>query len=109
MLGIYPDVTNGSEIITKVELFEEEGGISFFGGEGVGTITQEGLKIPPGQPAINPVPARWQKRQSERLSAIKGKCNSKYSRRKRTCQKTFNPRLGIVDGLSVLGTTGLSG
>ena len=54
--GDDPDVTNGSEIITKVELFEEEGDISFFGGDGVGTITQEGLKIPPGQPAINPVP-----------------------------------------------------
>ena len=54
--GDDPDVTNGSEIVTKVELFEEEGDISFFGGEGVGTITQEGLKIPPGQPAINPVP-----------------------------------------------------
>ena len=54
--GDDPDVTNGSEIVTKVELFEEEGDIFFFGGEGVGTITQEGLKIPPGQPAINPVP-----------------------------------------------------
>ena len=36
--GDDPDVTNGSEIVTKVELFEEEGDISFFGGEGVGTI-----------------------------------------------------------------------
>ena len=69
--GDDPDVTNGSEIITKVELFEEEGDISFFGGDGVGTITQEGLKIPPGQPAINRFHVRWQRKQSAESSAIK--------------------------------------
>ena len=65
--GDDPDVTNGSEIITKVELFEEEGDISFFGGDGVGTITQEGLKIPPGQPAINPVPRQMAEKAIRRI------------------------------------------
>ena len=93
--GDDPDVTNGSEIITKVELFEEEGDISFFGGDGVGTITQEGLKIPPGQPAINPVPRQMAEKQSAKLSAIKGKYNRKYSWWRRTCQKTLTRGLAL--------------
>ena len=69
--GDDPDVTNGSEIITKVELFEEEGDISFFGGDGVGTITQEGLKLLPDSRQSTRFHVRWQKKQSAKSSAIK--------------------------------------
>ena len=55
--GDDPDVTHGSEVITRVELSQEDGEITFVGGEGIGLITQDGLKIPAGQPAINPVPS----------------------------------------------------
>ena len=106
--GDDPDVTNGSEIVTKVELFEEEGDIFFFGGEGVGIITQEGLKIPPGQPAINPVPRQMAEKAIRKIIGNK-KANVTVSipGGKELAKKTFNPRLGIVDGLSVLGTTGI--
>ena len=106
--GDDPDVTNGSEIITKVELFEEEGDISFFGGDGVGTITQEGLKIPPGQPAINPVPRQMAEKAIRRIIGNK-KANITVSipGGEELAKKPFNPRLGIVNGLSILGTTGI--
>ena len=106
--GDDPDVTNGSEIVTKVELFEEEGDIFFFGGEGVGIITQEGLKIPPGQPAINPVPRQMAEKAIRKIIGNK-KANVTVSipGGKELAKKTFNPRLGIVDGLSILGTTGI--
>ena len=93
--GDDPDVTNGSEIVTKVELFEEEGDISFFGGEGVGTITQEGLKIPPGQPAINPVPRQMAEKAIRKIIGNK-KANVTVSipGGKELAKKTFNPRLG---------------
>lgn len=106
--GDDPDVTNGSEIITKVELFEEEGDISFFGGDGVGTITQEGLKIPPGQPAINPVPRQMAEKAIRKIIGNK-KANITVSipGGEELAKKTFNPRLGIVNGLSILGTTGI--
>ena len=106
--GDDPDVTNGSEIVTKVELFEEEGDISFFGGEGVGTITQEGLKIPPGQPAINPVPRQMAEKAIRKIIGNK-KANVTVSipGGKELAKKTFNPRLGIVGGISILGTSGV--
>ena len=106
--GDDPDVTNGSEIVTKVELFEEEGDIFFFGGEGVGTITQEGLKIPPGQPAINPVPRQMAEKAIRKIIGNK-KANVTVSipGGKELAKKTFNPRLGIVGGISILGTSGV--
>ena len=54
--GDDPDITNGMEIRTRVEMLPEEGEIRFLAGEGVGIITEPGLKIPVGEPAINPVP-----------------------------------------------------
>lgn len=106
--GDDPDVTNGSEVVTKVELFEEEGEISFFGGEGIGTITQEGLKIPPGQPAINPVPRKMTTEAlRERIGNRRANVTVSIPGGAELAKKTFNPRLGIVGGLSVLGTTGI--
>ncbi|MCI6859253.1 MAG: cobalt-precorrin-5B (C(1))-methyltransferase CbiD [Eubacterium sp.] len=106
--GDDPDVTDGSRVITSVRLFEEEGEITFHGGEGIGTVTQDGLKIPCGQPAINPVPRKMVK---EALYKIIGKRRAEVTVSipggEILAKKTFNPRLGIVGGLSVLGTTGI--
>ena len=106
--GDDPDITRGMEVISRVELSDSDGGIQFRAGEGVGTITEPGLKIPVGEAAINPVPR----------SMIEKAVRSVYGSRgavvtvsipggREVAKKTFNPRLGIKDGLSVLGTTGI--
>ena len=106
--GDDPDVTHGSEVITRVELSQEDGEITFVGGEGIGLITQDGLKIPAGQPAINPVPRKMTR---EALRKIIGDRAAKVTVSipggAELARKTFNPRLGIINGLSVLGTTGI--
>ncbi len=104
--GDDPDVTNGA--IVKVAIAHSDNGdINFFAGEGVGTITKHGLSLPPGEPAINPVP-----RQMIR-SAIKACCTTPVNVTisipggDLLAKRTFNSRLGIVGGLSILGTTGI--
>ena len=88
-------------------------GISFKAGQGVGTVTLAGLPIPPGEPAINPVPRRMM---TEAIAGGRGRTRRKSpTRRSRSpipggealARKTWNPRLGIVGGLSILGTTGI--
>ncbi len=106
--GDDPDVTHGSEIITRVDLLDEEGEIRFVGGEGVGTVTQEGLKLPVGEPAINPVPRQMaEKALREIIGPRAAVVTVSIPTGRELARKTFNPRLGIVDGLSVLGTTGI--
>lgn len=106
--GDDPDITNGMEIISSVELLEGDGEIAFAAGDGVGTITEAGLKYPVGEPAINPVPRQM----------IEDAVRSVFGRRaarvtvsipggEAIARRTFNPRLGIVGGLSVLGTSGV--
>jgi cobalt-precorrin-5B (C1)-methyltransferase len=112
--GIYkdsgddPDITNGMEVVSKVELLEGDGEVEFRAGEGVGTITQPGLKIPVGEAAINPVPRQMIE------AAVRSVFGGRAARvtvsipgGKEVALKTFNPRLGIEGGLSVLGTTGV--
>lgn len=106
--GDDPDVTHGAEICAKVSLGRS--GLRFFAGEGVGTVTKPGLPIGIGEPAINPVP---------RLmidAAITDVLNGhtpdfdveiSIPNGKALAAKTWNPRLGIVGGLSILGTTGI--
>ena len=102
------DITDGVRVLARVEVLGGEGGIFFCAGDGVGTVTLPGLKVPPGEPAINPVPREMISRavrevfprESLRVTiAIPGG--------EELARKTFNPRLGIVGGLSVLGTTGI--
>ena len=102
------DVTDGAKVLARVETVDGEGGLEFVAGEGVGTVTLPGLKIPPGQPAINPVPREMIRlavrevipRQSVRVT-ISVPNGEEIARR------TFNPRLGIIGGISILGTTGV--
>jgi cobalt-precorrin-5B (C1)-methyltransferase len=103
--GDDPDVTTGLIVVAEVE-FSTDAAIRFLGGKGVGRVTLAGLSLPIGEPAINPGP---RKMITAALSEVTDRgCRVKISipGGEAIAAKTFNPRLGIVGGLSVLGTTG---
>jgi cobalt-precorrin-5B (C1)-methyltransferase len=114
--GDDPDVTNGAEIIAVVEAHEPGGmgeAVAIRAGKGVGTVTKPGLSVPVGEPAINPVPLRMiREAVHEALRELKQenlRLTVTISVRdgERLAEKTLNRRLGIVGGLSILGTTGI--
>ena len=110
--GDDPDVTHGALVIARVRRGRSGAGVRFIAGEGVGTVTREGLPIPPGEPAINPVPRRMIADAIADVAAIHGvgtdvDVEIAIPGGEELAQKTMNPRLGIVGGLSVLGTTGI--
>jgi cobalt-precorrin-5B (C1)-methyltransferase len=110
--GDDPDVTHGALIIATVRLMPAGGGIRFKAGEGVGTITRAGLPIPPGEPAINPVPRAMMRQAIEEAAAalgVPGEAEIEVSipGGEELATRTLNGRLGIVGGLSILGTTGI--
>ncbi len=109
--GDDPDVTHGAELLVTVRRVEEPG-ILIRGGPGVGTITQPGLELPPGSAAINPVPRRMI---AEGVAIALG-CDRPSPGVEVTvaipggeelARKTLNARIGILGGLSILGTTGV--
>jgi cobalt-precorrin-5B (C1)-methyltransferase len=104
--GDDPDVTNGSRIEVTVERGGD--GVRFRSGEGVGTLTREGLQLAVGEPAINPVPrAMIAAAIAEVLGADTGALVTvAIPGGRELAEKTFNPRLGIEGGLSVIGTSG---
>ena len=108
-----PDVTVDLAIISTVELFDktdEESNVIITGGEGVGKITKPGLQIPVGDYAINPGPRRMiVKNLSDKIPEGKiAKVTVSIPEGKKIAKKTMNPKLGIIDGISVLGTTGIA-
>ena len=107
--GDDPDVTHGAHLTARVS-WREEPGIELDRGEGVGVVTKPGLGLPVGGPAINDVPRRMisysveevlnpEERGVRVLISVPGA--------ERMAEKTTNPRLGIVGGISILGTTGI--
>ncbi len=110
--GDDPDVTHGALIIAEVRRAPAGTGIRLFGGEGVGTVTKPGLPIAPGEPAINPVPRQMI---AGALREVADRANEaadfdvviSIPGGAELAEKTWNPRLGIVGGLSILGTTGI--
>ncbi|MGA2617071.1 MAG: cobalt-precorrin-5B (C(1))-methyltransferase [Thermoguttaceae bacterium] len=152
--GDDPDVTHGLEIHAELA-WSDAAGVSLAAGEGVGTVTKPGLQVPPGRPAINPVPRQmieWAVREiiepaghpdavGPSVGATAGLPSSakdtvgqanrgthqstaggaragqqgcrgvqveiRIPGGRQVARKTFNPRLGIVGGLSILGTTGI--
>ncbi|MGR3311578.1 MAG: cobalt-precorrin-5B (C(1))-methyltransferase CbiD [Candidatus Brocadiales bacterium] len=111
--GDDPDVTHGCMVFARVE--RAECGIRIEGGNGVGTVTKPGLQIPPGEPAINPVPRRMIMKALVG-TGLPGHYNAHSAGLKVTisvpngeeiAKKTFNPRLGIIGGISIIGTTGI--
>jgi len=108
--GDDPDVTHGALIIARVSA--SAGGIVFQAGEGVGTVTKAGLPIAVGEPAINPVPRSMISGVIEEQAALYERCADilvtvSVPGGAEIALKTWNPRLGIVGGLSILGTTGI--
>lgn len=104
--GDDPDVTDKSLISVKVS-FAEHDGIRFFGGEGIGTVTLPGLGLPVGEAAINPVPRSMM---SAELSALyDGGLDVTVSLEggEELSERTFNPRVGVVGGVSIIGTSGI--
>lgn len=108
--GDDPDVTHGALIVARVAA--SAGGVVFRAGEGVGRVTKPGLPIPPGEPAINPVPRAMMDEVVAELAAAHGRAPDveitiSVPGGAALAEKTWNPRLGIVGGLSILGTTGI--
>jgi len=110
--GDDPDVTHGAEIAVTLRPGKPGSGISFRAGEGVGTVTKPGLPIPPGEPAINPKPREMIAAAITQLARSHGRpadveVTVSIPGGEVLARDTWNPRLGIVGGLSVLGTTGV--
>lgn len=104
--GDDPDVTHGLEIRVTVQ-WEDTVDVAFAAGEGVGVVTKPGLQIPPGEPAINPVPRRMIAQAVREVTPRGVRIEIAIPGGREIAGKTFNPRLGIRDGLSILGTSGI--
>ncbi len=107
--GDDPDNTHGATIFAEARR-NNKGQIHFFAGDGVGTATQPGLRVAVGEPAINPTPRKMMRQAVAELSGNKNQgfdltigCINGET----IAKKTFNPKLGIVGGISILGTSGL--
>ena len=106
--GDDPDITNGMLIYARAEKSEKPGPC-LIAGTGIGRVTKPGLQVPVGRPAINPVPEKMI------LEAIKAVLPAgcgvtvelSIPDGERLARKTMNARLGIIGGLSILGTSGL--
>jgi len=106
--GDDPDVTNGCYVHAKVKRNDTQT-IEIDGGEGVGRVTKPGLQVPVGHAAINPVPRRMIEGAVKEV--IGNGCGLKIvisvPDGKALGEKTFNPKLGILGGISIIGTTGI--
>ena len=110
--GDDPDVTHGATIISTVSLGAHGSGVVFRAGDGVGTVTLPGLPLPVGEPAINPVPRQLMTAVAEEVCAAFGRpadvvIEISVPGGEEIATHTWNGRLGIVGGLSILGTTGV--
>ena len=109
--GDDPDVTHGALLFSQVRLIAEPG-VRFVAGRGVGTVTRPGLVLGVGEPAINPVPRQMINDHLGRLAEESGYAGGfevtvNVEGGEALALKTMNPRLGILGGLSILGTSGI--
>ena len=113
--GDDPDVTNGAQVHARVTLTpalsqrEGEQRITITGGTGIGRVTKPGLAVPPGEWAINPVPRQMIETAVQKVISPKTSVHVTISipDGEERSKKTLNARLGIIGGLSILGTTGI--
>jgi cobalt-precorrin-5B (C1)-methyltransferase len=110
--GDDPDVTDGAEVGCTVSLSKAHRGVTFRRGEGVGIVTLPGLEIGVGEPAINPVPRQMMRNSlQEVLKAFNIEAGVEVTvfvvDGEQIAEKTLNARVGILEGISILGTTGI--
>lgn len=110
--GDDPDVTHGALVLATVRLLPPGSGVRFRGGPGIGIVTRPGLPIAVGEPAINPMPRRMMTQAIAEVAAafdVPGDVEIEVSIPDGVmlAERTLNPRLGIMGGISVLGTTGI--
>ena len=110
--GDDPDVTHEAVIQVEVTLKPSSSGIEFRAGPGVGTVTREGLPLAVGEPAINPAPRQMIEAAIKEVASSHGVQNGltitiSVDGGAKIAEKTWNPRLGILGGISILGTTGV--
>ena len=117
--GDDPDVTHGHEIMSTVEMNTTHSGVRFLQGQGVGKITLPGLGIEIGEPAINKTPRMMMKREIYKVmrhhqdklpyEGLKTGIDVTISVPvgEEIAKKTFNPKLGIIGGISIIGTSGI--
>ncbi|WP_329887041.1 cobalt-precorrin-5B (C(1))-methyltransferase CbiD [Pseudoramibacter faecis] len=109
--GDDPDVTDGMRVFATVRR-QAEPGVTFKGGPGVGIVTLSGLSIPVGEPAINPTPRAMMRRELAAVARAFGypggfEVTIAMPEGVELAKRTFNPKLGVVGGLSVIGTSGI--
>ena len=106
--GDDPDITNGIKIYAMAEL--RESGIEITGGEGIGVVTKPGLDQPVGEYAINTVPRKMIRMAVSEI-AESFECGFRIiisaPEGRAIAEKTYNPRMGITGGISIIGTTGI--
>ncbi|QKV91041.1 cobalt-precorrin-5B (C(1))-methyltransferase [Streptomyces sp. NA02950] len=110
--GDDPDVTHGALVRSTVRALPPGAGVVFRAGPGVGTVTRPGLPLEVGEPAINPVPRQMMR---DHIASVAARCGGtgdveveiSVDHGEEIARSTWNPRLGILGGLSILGTTGI--
>ncbi len=110
--GDDPDVTHLAEIVVRVRKAAPGAGVVFTAGAGVGTVTRPGLPLAVGEPAINPAPRAMMREAVHAVAAEQGAAGDleieiSVPGGEALAKKTWNPRLGILGGISILGTTGV--
>lgn len=107
--GDDPDVTHGALIVVTARHVTTGAGILFRAGEGVGTVTLPGLPVPPGEPAINPMPRQMIAAAIAEVAGPEANFEIEIAvpGGAALAERTLNGRLGIINGLSILGTTGI--
>jgi cobalt-precorrin-5B (C1)-methyltransferase len=104
--GDDPDVTDGCIVQAYVE-WASIPDVELLAGEGVGTVTKPGLAVPPGRPAINPTPRTMIINSAREITSEGLRITISIPGGRELAEKTFNPRLGVIGGLSILGTSGI--
>ena len=107
--GDDPDITHGVSVTVEVRICPGEPEIRFAAGEGIGRVTLPGLQIPVGEPAINPAPRRMIEMAIRPLlpAGTGAVVTISVPGGENLAKRTLNPTLGIVGGLSIIGTTGI--
>ncbi len=104
--GDDPDVTNGCAVTARIGLNDLQT-IRFLRGEGVGTVTLPGLGLAVGEPAVNPAPRRMIVENFAAMGIAGADVEISVANGAALAEKTFNPRVGVVGGLSIIGTSGI--